>query len=184
MATSKQQSSETRQKAEEAAKAVTDTSSTSSGKAPEQTPQEAPNPELQAALTDPATDRQEQHVVDENPDDADRRTAEAPGIRSEAEIIADHQADNERAAEALAANAHTADPAASTSAVKLPRVRVEDRLVHYRREDGTVQSVNEGTPEHRQLIRSGWEKVSASEAKKFEPRTFPRVGTERGRARR
>ncbi|SNR33066.1 hypothetical protein [Blastococcus mobilis] len=123
---------------------------TSTSKPKQDKVQTEPNPELQAALTDPEQDRQEQHIVPESaPSPADERSAEAPGIRTEAEVVADHQADNERAAAALAANPHTADPAASTSAVKLPRVENRDRVVWFKRKaDGRIDSVNEGTPEH------------------------------------
>lgn len=144
-----QRQTEARAKAEKATAQAGDTPKT----LPEQDFQEQPNPDLQAALTSPAADPVEQHIVDENPDDADRRSAEAPGIRTEPEVIADHVAANERAAAALAATAHTADPAASTSAVKMPRVENRDRLVHYkRRSTGDTVSVNEGTPEHGILI--------------------------------
>ena len=164
--------SEARTVAEETAKAVAEGDAGPSGALPEQTFQAAPNPELQAALTDPAADRQEQHVLDEAPDDADRRTAEAPGIRSEPEVIADHIADNERAAAALTAAGHTADPAVSTSAVKFPRVENRDRLVHFKRVRGpvgvdldTVQSVNEGTPEHGILLADAdFEETTAPKA--------------------
>ena len=119
---------------------------------PKQEFQEEPNPELQAALTDPDEDRAERHEPEEPADAAEERSAEAPGIRTEPEIVADHQEANERAAAAAAAG-HTADPAASTSAAKMPRVENRDRLVHFRRKStGDVQSVNEGTPEHGILI--------------------------------
>lgn len=124
---------------------------------PRQTAQSEPNPELQAALTDPEVDRQEQHVVDDAaPSPADERSAEAPGIRTEAEVVADHRADNERAAAALAANGHTADPAVSTSAVKLPRVENRDVQVWFKnRITGRIDSVNEGTPEHGVVLTDG-----------------------------
>lgn len=165
---STQRQTETRQKAEEAAKAAL-AAAAASGTPPEQTQQTSPNPELQAKLTDPAVDRQEQHVVDENPDDADRRSAEAPGIRTEAEVIADHQADNERAAAALAANPHTADPAASTSAVKDPRVRVDDRLVFFKNiVTGHIDAVNEGTPEHAVILRDAdFQTATRAEARAY-----------------
>lgn len=122
---------------------------------PKQDVQTEPNPELQAKLTDPETDRQEQHVVAATgPSDAEKRSAEAPGIRTEAEVVADHVADNERAAARLAANAHTADPAFSTSAVKFPRIEDRETVVFFKRtSDGTVQGVNVGTPEHGILLR-------------------------------
>lgn len=118
---------------------------------PKQEFQEQPNPELQAKLTDPEQDRAEQHIVpDSSPSPADLRSAEAPGIRTEPEVVAAHAADNERAA---AAAGHTADPADSTSAVKFPRVENRDAVYWFRRKsDGWVDGVNEGTPEHARVL--------------------------------
>lgn len=46
-------------------------------------------------------------------------------------------------------------------------------LVHYRRADGTVQSVDTGSHAHKTLRKSDdWEKVSRSEAEKYVPRPF------------
>lgn len=136
---------------------------------PKQTEQTEPNPDLQKALTEDSGDPTERHEVgDSGPSPADLRSAEAPGIRTEAEVVAAHKAANEAAAASLAANGHTADPADSTSAVKLPRVENRDRLVHFKRNsDGVVQSVNEGTPEHGILIRDAdFVESTAAEARK------------------
>jgi hypothetical protein len=121
--------------------------------APEQEFQETPNPELQAALTDPAQDPTEQHIAPgDGPSPAEQRSAEAPGIRTEAEVIAAAKADIEAAIEA-AGRGHTADPGVSTSAVKMPSVENRDRLVHFKsKSSGVVHSVNEGTPEHGILL--------------------------------
>lgn len=114
--------------------------------------QTEPNPELQAKLTDPDQDPTERHIPDESvPLPRDLRSAEAPGIRTEAEVIAAHQADIDRAV-ALASRGGTADPAISTSAVKFPSVVNRERLVYFKRADGHVDAVNEGTPEHGILL--------------------------------
>lgn len=117
--------------------------------APKQEFQEAPNPGLQAKLTDPGQDPAEQHRPDESaPLPRDLRSAEAPGVRTEAEVVAAYQADIERAV-AAASRGGTADPAVSTSAVKFPSVVNRERQVYFRnRVTGRVDSVNEGTPEH------------------------------------
>lgn len=145
-------------------------STSSSGKAlPKQDVQTDPNPDLQAALTADSGDRQELHeTTSDDPTPAEERSAEAPGIRTEAEVIAAHEEANERAAAALAAAPHTADPAYSTSAVKDPRVPNPDRLVHFKRKsDGVVQSVNEGTPEHGIMLHdTDFEATTRAEAVK------------------
>ncbi|TFV91402.1 hypothetical protein [Blastococcus sp. CT_GayMR16] len=146
--------------------AITPTAATAVAGAPKQEFQETPNPELQAALTDPERDLQEQHIVEDGAVLArDERSAEAPGIRTEAEVVAAHQAANERAAEALRGG-HTADPAVSTSAVKMPRVENRERQVYFRnRVSGRVDSVNEGTPEHGVVLGDpDFEMVSRSAA--------------------
>lgn len=74
----------------------------------------------------------------------------APGVRTEAEVVADEQAANDAAAAAAPPGA-TGDPAADD--LDVPDEESE-KLVHYVREsDGTVQSVNEGSAEHRILER-------------------------------
>lgn len=113
-----------------------------------------PDPAAQAAITDPKVDPAEQHIVeDTSPSGADLRSAEAPGIRTEPEVVAAHKAANERAARVAP---HTADPAFSTSAVKYPSVEVRDEVVFFKpvngAGDGTVQGVNVGTPEHARLL--------------------------------
>ena len=118
---------------------------------------------------------------------SDVRSEQAPGVRTEAEVLADEQAAAEAAANSAPPGA-TGNPltnaddeqlaAAKAAAEKAAReAKAEensDKLVHYLREsDGTVQSVNEGTPEHDVLKSSGdWKKTTRAKAKAFEPRRF------------
>jgi hypothetical protein len=123
---------------------------------------------------------------------SDVRSEEAPGVRTEAEVVADAQAAADAAADTTPPGA-TGNPAANADEAKLAaakeaaekaakaRAKAEedsDKLVHYVREsDGTVQSVNPGTPEHGVLAGSGdWSETSRAKARKFEPRRFVRAG--------
>jgi hypothetical protein len=130
--------------------------------------QTEPNPELQAKLTVDSTDRAEAHIPEEPADAAEQRSAEAPGVRTEPEIVADHQADDDRAAAALIEGGHTADPATSTSAVQFPRVENRDKLYFFKRiSDGWVDAVNEGTPEHARVLSDpDFEPATRADAKK------------------
>jgi hypothetical protein len=106
---------------------------------------------------------------------SDVRSEEAPGVRTEAEVVADAQAAADAAADTTPPGA-TGNPAGPD--VDVPDEEDRDRLVHYLREsDGTVQSVNPGTPEHGILAGSGdWSETSRAKARKFEPRRFVRAG--------
>jgi hypothetical protein len=124
---------------------------------------------------------------------SDHVSAEAPGVRTEGEVLAAEQAAAEQAANqappgatgsALANATDEEIAAAKAAAEEAAKKAGEDeeaadrgKLIHFRRiSDGTVQSVNPGTHEHQHLIRGvgagEWEPVSRSEAKRFEPRTF------------
>lgn len=102
----------------------------------------------------------------------------APGVRTEAEVIADEQAAAEAAAAAAPPGA-TGNPLVHAD---IPDEPDEDTLVHYLREsDGTVQSVNPGTPEHAVLESSGdWKKTTRAKAKAAPTRSFvhaPKAGS-------
>lgn len=103
---------------------------------------------------------------------SDVRSEDAPGVRTEAEVVADAREAIAQAADAAPAGA-AGNPAVDA---EVPEEEDRDRLVHYIREDGTVQSVNPGTPEHDVLEASGdWKKTSRAKAKAFKPRTFART---------
>jgi hypothetical protein len=113
-----------------------------------------PDPAAEADATEESEDRTETHIPEEDvPDAAELRSAEAPGIRTEPEVVEDARIANELAAE-MAARGHTADPAVSTSAVKEPRERDGDGQVWYRnRVTGRVDSVDYGSPAHGTVLR-------------------------------
>lgn len=103
---------------------------------------------------------------------SDHRSAETPGVRTEAEVIAAEQDTADRAAAAAARPG-----AGSPLAVRDRAVEDRDTLVHFLRErDGTVQSVNPGTPEHGVLLSDPeFTETTETVAKAYEPRRFVAV---------
>lgn len=108
---------------------------------------------------------------------SDPVSEEAPGVRTEGEVIADEQAAQEQAANSAPAGA-TGNPVTNATdeqlaAAKAAADRADDdeetgTLVHYLREsDGTVQSVNEGTDAHGILEAAAeWTKTTRARAVK------------------
>lgn len=117
----------------------------------------------------------------------------APGVRTEAEVIADEQAHMEQVANSAPPGA-TGNPVVNATdeqlaAAKEAAARLqaeaeatqaeednEGDLVHYlRKSDGEVQSVNEGSTAHQILESDGeWEKTTRARAKKATSETFRR----------
>lgn len=94
---------------------------------------------------------------------SDPQSEAAPGVRTEAEVIADEQANAEQAKQEAPPGA-TGNPAIDAD---LPDEEDDGKLVHYVREDGTVQSVNAGSREHSILARSrDWEETTRAQARK------------------
>jgi hypothetical protein len=93
---------------------------------------------------------------------SDHVSAEADGVRTEAEVVADEQANAERAANEAPPGA-TGNPAVNAEIEKQAKT---DKLVFYVREsDGTVQGVDAGSAEHGILERSGeWSKTTRAKA--------------------
>jgi hypothetical protein len=112
-----------------------------------------PDPAAEAEATEENEDRTETHIEEELPTAADQRSAEAPGIRTEPEVVEDAKIANELAAE-MASVGHTADPAISTSAVKEPREEDDGGQVWFRNKvTGRVDAVDYGSAAHGAVLR-------------------------------
>jgi hypothetical protein len=86
----------------------------------------------------------------------------APGVRTEAEVLADEQAAADAAANAAPPGV-TGNPLINA---EIPDEEDDSKLVHYEREsDGTVQSVNVGSDAHA-ILESGaeWSKTTRAKA--------------------
>lgn len=109
---------------------------------------------------------------------SDHVSEAADGIRTEAEVIADEQANAERAANEAPPGA-TGNPATAAE-LAAAKEETKDGLVHYQRvrtvtgedvEDGDVQSVNAGSVEHGILANSrDWEETTRAQARKADKR--------------
>jgi hypothetical protein len=109
---------------------------------------------------------------------SDHVSAEADGVRTEAEVVADEQANAERAANEAPPGA-TGNPATAAE-LAAAQDEAKDGLVHFQRvrsvtgedvENGTVQSVDAGSVSHQILVNDrDWVEVSAAKAKRADVR--------------
>jgi hypothetical protein len=109
---------------------------------------------------------------------SDHVSAEADGVRTEAEVVADEQANAEAAANAAPPGA-TGNPATAAELADA-KAETKDGLVHFQRirsvtgedvENGVVQSVDAGSVSHRILVNDrDWQEVSAAKAKAADKR--------------